>query len=281
MSFVALATCKNIPEPDVDEPLLVAALERAGVAVRVLAWDDESVDWTAPTLTVIRSTWNYYLRPSAFLAWAREQGARLLNSPDIVVWNHHKEYLRALEKAGLRIIPGLWFRQHSSAPFAKMLTDAGWNDVVIKPTIAAGSYKTTRLKGPRFDDELTQALVDEGDMVMQPYIASVETYGERSIVWIDGEITHSVRKSPRFKGGQEVVSGAVAIADEERQLATAALASTCIPGAPLYARVDMVRDAEGRPMLSELELMEPSLFLRESPLALERFVSSIARRFRT
>jgi hypothetical protein len=99
-------------------------------------------------------------------------------------------------------------------------------------------------------------------------------------VWIDGEITHAVRKSPRLSGGEEVISPAMPIADEERALAMRVLSSGCIPGELLYARIDMVRDAENRPMLSEVELIEPSLFFRESPRALERFVAAIARRFR-
>jgi hypothetical protein len=280
MSFVALATCKNIPEPDVDEPLLVAALERAGVPARVLAWDDDSVDWSAPRLTVIRSTWNYYLRPREFLAWAHRHGDRILNPPAVIEWNHHKQYLRELEKAGVPVVPTLWFRQHSSISFGALFTDQGWTDVVVKPAVSAGSYRTSRLAGPPFDDDLVQGLVDAGDAMMQPYVASVDTYGERSLVWIDGEITHAVRKSPRFVGQDEVVSDVTAIADDERALATRVLASRQVVGSPLYARVDLVRDAEGRPMLSELELIEPSLFLRQSPVALDRFVSAIARHFR-
>ena len=173
MPFIALATCKGIPEPDLDEPLLVAALERAGIAVRVLAWDDDAVDWDAPRLTVIRSTWNYYLRPSAFLAWARARGDRLLNPPEIVAWNHHKDYLRDLETGGLPIIPGLWFRRGARFAYSELFAKRGWKDVVIKPCVSAGSYRTSRLKGLPFDDALAQTLVDAGDTIMQPYIPSV------------------------------------------------------------------------------------------------------------
>src|ERR1700733_1208616 len=108
MSFVALATCRNIPEPDVDEPLLVAALAAANIPARVLAWDDESVDWDAPRMTVVRSTWNYYLRPERFLAWTEKRGTRLVNSPDVIRWNHHKRYLKDLAASGLPVVPTLW-----------------------------------------------------------------------------------------------------------------------------------------------------------------------------
>ncbi len=281
MSFVALATCKNIPEPDVDEPLLVSALDCAGVPARVLAWDDEAVDWSAPRLVVIRSTWNYYLSPAAFLAWVNRQADRVVNDPRIVEWNHHKRYLRDLEARGLPVTPTVWFEQGHSYPFAELLAERGFTDIVVKPAISAGSYRTSRLKGPPFDTGALEDLVARGDTMAQPYVQSVEDYGERSVICIDGEITHAIRKSPRFKGGEEVVSDAIPVADDERRLATAALSLAQDVGSPMYARVDMVRDAAGQPMLSELELMEPSLFLRQSPAALERLASAIARRFQT
>ena len=47
-------------------------------------------------------------------------------------------------------------------------------------------------------------------------------------------------------------------------------------GMPLYARVDIVRGADGRPVLLELEAVEPHLYLATSPGAAERFARSIA-----
>lgn len=294
MSFLALVTCQNIPEPDVDEPLLVEALERAGVPTRLLAWDDSTVDWTAPCLMVIRSTWNYYLDPDAFVAWARRQDngsaeepsrhhepeGRLLNSSSVVAWNHHKRYLRELEAEGLPVVPTLWFERGSSYEFEALFAERGWSDVVVKPAISAGSYKTARLRGARLETAVAERLVASGDAMAQPYVRSVETYGERSLVWIEGELTHAVRKSPRFTGDREVISEVMPIAEDERRLAQAVLALGRLVGSPLYARIDIVRDEAGRPMLSEVELIEPSLFLRQSPAALDRLVSCLARRYR-
>jgi hypothetical protein len=280
MSFVAIATCQKIPEPDVDEPLLLAALATAGVPTRVLAWDDDAADWDGAALTVIRSTWNYYERPGPFLAWALRRGDRLVNAPSIVRWNHHKRYLRDLESSGVPVVPTLWIDRAAppAAPIAELVMERGWTDIVAKPAVSAGSFNTHRLQGPPFDTAILAELVASGDAMVQPYVASVDTYGERSLVYIDGEITHAVRKSPRFAGGQEVVSEATAIAEDERALAQRAIA--LVRPAPAYARVDIVRDAHGGVMLSELELIEPSLFLRQSSVALERMTAAIARRFR-
>ena len=276
MSFVALATCRNIPEPDLDEPLLLAALERARVPAKVLAWDDEAVDWNEPRLTVIRSTWNYYLRPDAFRAWVTERGARLVNAPEIIHWNHHKRYLADLAARGVPVVPTLWIPKEGSP--GDQLTCTGWTDIVVKPAVSAGSYRTRRLTGPPFDEAVLAASFALADTMVQPYIASVDAYGERSLIYIDGAITHAIRKSPRFAGQSEQVWGeAVAIADDEREAASRTLA--CVTGSPLYARIDLVRDAEGRPLLGELELIEPSLFLVHNPAAADRFAAAIARRF--
>jgi glutathione synthase/RimK-type ligase-like ATP-grasp enzyme len=112
--------------------------------------------------------------------------------------------------------------------------------------------------------------------MVQRHTPGFEDPGERALVWIDGELTHAVRKSPRFEGGAEQVSEALPLSREERALAEKAIAR--VEGELLYARVDVVADADGTLLVSELELMEPSLFLLQNPPALERFVRAIARR---
>jgi hypothetical protein len=282
MSFVAIATCRDLPEPDDDEVLLLEALAAAGVAAKMLAWDDEGADWDGAALTVIRSTWNYYLRPGPFLVWALRRGDRLVNSPDVVRWNHHKRYLGDLEASGVPVVPTILVERGGGdvAGLVARVREMGWTDIVVKPAISAASYRTSRLRRPPFDEAVLEASLAHGDTMVQPYVTSVETYGERSLVFIDGELTHGVRKSPRFAGDQEVVSDeATAVADDERALAALALdrARARLGSMPLYARADVVRDAQGAPMVSELELIEPSLFLRQSPAALERFARAIAR----
>jgi glutathione synthase/RimK-type ligase-like ATP-grasp enzyme len=273
--FVALASCLDLPEPDVDEPHLVAALARAGIATKVLPWDDGAVDWDAAALVVIRSTWNYHRRPAAFLDWVSARGSRLLNPPAVVQWNHHKRYLRDLERQGIPVVPTLWIDR--GAELGDALLEKGWKDVVVKPAVSAGSYRTRRLAGPPFDAAFLRECFDAGDTMIQPYIASVEGYGERSIVCIDREVSHAVRKDARFAGQRERVSAAAAdVAADERELARRVLA--CVEGDLLYARVDLVRDGAGKPMLGELEVIEPSLFLLQHPPSIDRLVAGVVRR---
>jgi glutathione synthase/RimK-type ligase-like ATP-grasp enzyme len=279
---VAIATCQQIPEVDADEPLLLAALASAGIEARVLPWDDDAAPFSEHDLVVLRSTWNYYRRVDDFVAWVARTGARtrVLNPPEIVAWNAKKTYLTQLEEQGVDIVPTEFVRAQTTCTVGELLEARGWADVVIKPVVSAGSFRTERFSRATIPaaQVFLDALVADRDVMVQRWMPSVETYGERSLVWIDGEVTHAIRKTPRFSGGSEQVSGEVAIADDERAFAVRALAP--FARELLYARVDMVRDAEGTLRLMELELIEPSLFLVHSTAALDRFVSALARRAR-
>jgi hypothetical protein len=123
---------------------------------------------------------------------------------------------------------------------------------------------------------LFSKLCAERDLLIQPYLPSVEGHGERALVWIDGEFTHAVRKSPRFADGAESVSEALPISSAERALGHAALRD--VADQLLYARVDVALGFDGTPVLMELELIEPSLFLLQNPRALQRLVEGIRRR---
>lgn len=272
---VHLATCKVLPEPDLDESLLLDALKKEGVSATLLAWDEESALITAP-LTVLRSTWNYYAHRDAFLAWAERVSkvSVLMNPLPTITWNSHKSYLRDLEKKGIEVIPTLFVSQGELGSLRSLLGERSWTRLVIKPTVSAGSFSTATFdaEDPKAE-AFFRALVSERDVMVQPFVASVDDYGERSIVAIAGELTHAIRKSPRFGTAPEAASAALPIADDERALAARALGT--IHGQLLYARVDMARDEHGVPRIMELELTEPSLFLAQSEYALARFARAI------
>lgn len=277
---VALATCAVKPEPDPDEALLVAALAEAGVEPRVLAWDDPHAAWHEARLCVIRSTWNYPQRPDDFLAWARRVGGvtRMYNPLAIVAGNYHKSYLRGLAARGVAVVDTEHVTRGEAPDLARLLDERGWDRAVVKPAVSAASMGTWRLDRaeaaacqPRF-----AADVAARDTMVQPYMRAVEGSGERALIWIDGALTHAIRKTARFAGDHEQVSPAVPIAGDERSLAEAALAP--IAEQLLYARVDVVRDDTGAPRVMELELIEPSLYLTEHPPALTRLVAAIVAR---
>jgi glutathione synthase/RimK-type ligase-like ATP-grasp enzyme len=273
-----VATCRQLPEPDVDEAPLAEALAAGGFDAALLAWDDPAVDWDAPIPTILRSTWNYAQNLEAFLGWlARVAAAAPLWNPERVCrGNVRKRYLRDLAARGVPIVPTTLVERGEALDLAALGSAITAPRIVIKPEVGAGSIDTAVFApaDPAAARHLA-ALTARGAALVQPYVDSVDDYGERSLVWIDGALSHAVRKTPRFAGDPERIGGPFEIADDERAIALAALGPY---GDLLYGRVDMARDAAGRPMVMELELIEPSLFFAHGPGSAARYVAGLARR---
>jgi glutathione synthase/RimK-type ligase-like ATP-grasp enzyme len=272
---IALVTCRTLPEPDHDEAPLLAALADLGQRAALVAWDDPAARLDPFDLAVLRSTWNYHEQPRAFRAWidAAERATRVINAPSVLRWNMHKGYLRELAARGIQIVP-TEFTSVADTSFAAVLDVRGWDDVVVKPAVSAASARTRRF---RRDEAVAgqQFLADNvrlGDMMIQRYQRSVATHGERNLIWIDGELTHCIRKEPRFAGGSEAVT-AVAIDDRDRVFAERVLRAA--PPGIAYARIDLMHGDDGEPLLSELELIEPSLHFPLCPAALRRFAAML------
>jgi glutathione synthase/RimK-type ligase-like ATP-grasp enzyme len=270
-----IATCLRLPEVDADEAPLAAALAAAGFDAKLVAWDDPAADWDAPIPTIIRSTWNYALHLDAYLAWIDRvaTAAPLWNPPQIVRANVRKRYLLELAARGVPVVPTTLVEPGDAFPEVA-------TRVVIKPEVGAGSLgaKVFEPGDPAAHAHLRE-LTARGAALVQPYVDSVDHYGERSLMWIAGELTHAIRKTPRFSGDAERIEGPFPIADDERAVAFAALA----PYADhiLYGRVDLARDDSGQPRVMELELIEPSLFFARNSCALDRYVEALTHRLRS
>lgn len=285
---IAIATCVNLPEADPDEPMLLAALRAAGHSAAAMAWDDPDALFDAVDACIIRSTWNYYRKAGEFAAWidAVASKTRLFNPPPVVHWNMHKGYLRDLERGGAPIVPTEFVPRGETLDLARRMSERGWPTVVVKPCVSAGSFRTHRFSSQQAAEaqQTLDSLSAERDAMIQPFLPAVETSGERSLIWIDGEFTHAIHKHPRFAGQEERVE--LASFDESLQAAgrrviDAVRSVGVFPTSDLlYGRVDLMPGPEGEWLLSELEVIEPSLFFLEFPPALDRFVHSISHRLR-
>jgi hypothetical protein len=276
-SRVAFVTCTALPDLDPDDALAVAPLRALGASVHAAAWDDLSVDWHSYDLAVLRSAWNYPPVRDEFVAWARTV-PRLVNPADLVEWNTDKRYLAALSSAGVPIVPTSWI-----SPSSAFVPPSG--EFVVKPSVGAGSLDAGRY-GPSTVDlarSHVSSLQASGRAVMvQPYLPGVDTYGETALLYLDGAYSHAIRKGPLLTGPAGAVAGLFveetttprAPSPAERAVAEAALAA--VPGRPLYARVDLLPGPSGEPLLAELELTEPSLFLGLSDGAPDRFAAALA-----
>jgi glutathione synthase/RimK-type ligase-like ATP-grasp enzyme len=284
---IALVTSSAFPECLPDEQLLAGALAARGLKAGPVIWDDPAVEWSRFRLALIRTAWDSDARRDEFVAWAGRAGARcpLWNPPEVLRWNTHKGYLRELEARGVAIVPTAWLRRGSRADVKALLAERGWSDAVVKPAVSAGARDTLRVRGPE-DLPAAQALAERvlphKDMMVQPYLASVESHGERSILFLGGEHTHAIKRPPALSGnpGYDATAAEPAPSSEdERAFARQVLAATGFE--LLYARVDVARDEHGALVLMELEITEPNLFLRQGgPRAVEALADAIAHKAR-
>jgi len=273
---IALATCAALPRLEPDDQLLLAPLTARGIDAVPAIWDDPTVDWSAFDLTVVRNTWDYIHRRDAFLDWARAV-PRLANRAEVLTWNTDKRYLRELEAAGLPIVPTAF------VPPGDRVAVTG--ESVVKPTVSAGSQDTLRLG----DEDAVHAQVARLHAVgktamVQPYLADVDTAGETALLYFDGAFSHAIRKGPMLLPG-EVKDPDLFYAEEisprEPSAAERALGDRVVAyvtqrfGTPLYARVDLLPHG-GEPVIIELELTEPSVFVGYADGAPERFADAIA-----
>ena len=287
---LAIATCANLPTWEVDDKPFHADLAERGVSVTQIAWDRADARWEAFDACLIRTTWDYQERRDDFVAWAGRV-PRLWNPAPVVRWNTHKSYLRELESRGVPIVPTVWLDRGTRAdvrsllrwPRADVRSLLRWPRGFIKPCVGSTARETLRFDDPAVAQRHVDRLLPREDLMLQPYLARVETEGELSAIFIDGGMTHAVRKIP-VAGDYRVQDDFGAKDEPWRPTADeAALARRVVEAAPedlLYARVDFLRDDAGALCVTELELVEPSLFFRHARHAATKLADAVARRLR-
>lgn len=246
-----------------------------------MVWDDPAVDWAAAELVAVRATWDYHRRTAEFLAWARdvESKTRLLNGADLFEWNADKSYLVGLADR----VPCVPTALLDDRTLVTGLEEAAarWGSVVVKPRIGASGIGVLVVTGP--EDHRLQMLAPS-PWVVQPLVESVRTVGETSVYVFGGRAVSQVDKRT---GGDEVRvheayggSSVAAPLDPERgALAEAAVAAVAAVAdtqgrEPAYARVDVMRWQDAW-VVSELELIEPGLYLDIDPANAEHFADLV------
>lgn len=281
---VLLATSGDLPQGEPGAGALDAVLRDRGVHFAWARWDDPSVDWAAADLVAVRSTWDYVTRHAEFLAWtASLDPARLLNGADVFAWNHDKRYLTDL--GDLPVVPTLLADDRDG--LAQGVRRFG--TAVVKPRVGAGGAGLLVVTDPD-DPRLGRPVRShpdypevDGPWVVQPLVESIRTHGESSVYVLDGRIGQrfdklpgegDVRVNEEFGGRVR----AVATGDVGDLVMTAYDAMTERFGRPMdYLRVDLLR-WDGDWVVSELELIEPGLYLDVSPANAEPFADLLAAR---
>ncbi|MEJ8568007.1 ATP-grasp domain-containing protein [Elongatibacter sediminis] len=266
----------------IDDDLALAPLADLGWIPEVVSWRQDRTPWEEFAAVIIRSTWDYWDDVEAFLATlaAIDRATRLANPLGLVRWNLAKTYLRELERAGVPIVPTLWLDGVTEQTPAECRARLGSDEIVIKPVVGANGEDAFRLSGPLSDATLQQvaARFPGRPAMAQPFVRGVIDEGEYSLFHFSGEFSHAIVKRPadgEFRTQEERGAEIQSVVPEPALANAARRALDTLDPAPLYARTDLVRDADGSFCVMELELIEPSLYLRTDPNAPGRFAEAI------
>jgi hypothetical protein len=285
MKSISFVTHAGLPEISPDDDLAAQVLRELGFEVMASVWDDNRVHWTDFDLVVLRSTWDYHARVLSYRAWLEARandGTRMYNSAQSVLANLDKRYLLELSQHGVQIIPFKYQIQNSRLDLFDWLEQSGWQDVVIKPAISASAVGTWRssLETAKQDQTRFETQLEQTDLLIQPFAHEIQTQGEWSLVFFNGEYSHAVLKKPDTDDFrvQKHFGGTVRAASPSKALIAHAQAVLAMSDEiPLYARIDGI-ERNGEFLLLELEIHEPHLFLGTNPQAANQFAHAIAKK---
>lgn len=283
MSTCAFLTIADMGDYVSDDELAAALLRERGWRVDNVPWTVHA-DWSAYDLVIIRTTWDYHNQPARFLETVAEiarSETTLLNSFSLIRWNLDKRYLHDLALRDVPIVPTsfeecLSGREALVGHFLAYDTE----EIILKPLISANAGNTFRVPRAELESFLPglQAVFGARPYMAQPFMPSIRSEGEYSLIYFNGVFSHAILKTPAngdFRVQEEHGGLITAVSAEERLLAAGQRALDALDEQPLYARVDLVRHDEEF-LLMEYELIEPSLYLRMDPAAPARFADALA-----
>ena len=265
-----------------EDGLVMEGLEKLNLKTIKKDWNDTNFNWSSTKSAIFRSTWDYFDQFSNFRNWldiVKDQ-CYLINPYGQINWNLDKHYLLDLQKLDLPIVESIFVSKKTQLNIETISKSKNWKDIVIKPTISGAARHTYHLK----NDEIKKfqykwlSLTNNEDFMVQEFQKNILSSGEIAVMLFGGEYSHSVLKKAKkgdfrvqddFGGSVEKINPSLDII----KLAEKTIKS--LKTMPLYARVDIIFDNGNKPVISELELIEPELWFRfkkESAYKLAEFV---------
>ena len=266
----------------IDDEHAIAPMAALGWEVSTLSWRQDGIPWDRFEAVIIRSTWDYWNDVPAFLETLGQinRQTRLANPLDLVHWNLAKTYLLDLEAKGIGVVPTLWLEDLSDTSAAEFADRLGTDQLVVKPVIGANgqdAFRFARQEDPARWADIIARFPGRACMV-QPFMPGIVGEGEFSLFFFNSRFSHATLRIPaanEFRSQEERGAEVRAIDPEDVLLLRGQQAIAALSTPPLYARIDFVRNAAGDFDVMELELIEPSLYLRMDPEAPARFAGAI------
>ncbi len=268
-----------------EDGILIKELERIGFNVTRKSWSDPNFEWESTRYAIFRTTWDYFDRLSQFLNWLENTSLKtqFINDYSLVKWNLDKHYLKDLNNSNVPIVPTDFIEPDQDINLEVIFEQFSFDEMIIKPAISGAARHTYRVNKLNLNDynKIFDDLHNNETWLIQPFLDTIISRGEISLIMINGNYSHSVLKIAK-KGDfrvQDDFGGTVhdyQPAQNEIELAEKAL-KAC-PLLPVYARVDIVWDKMGRPLISELELIEPELFFRNRKASARELAQSISEK---
>jgi len=266
-----------------EDRLLTSALEKRGLSVTRTNWDNPDFSWAETRCVLFRTPWDYFNRYDEFEPWLKNTGkvTKFINPTEIINWNIDKHYMLDLERAGINIPPTVFIEPGDTRKLSEITKELNWDEFILKPAISGGAWHTYRISKDNIaaHEEIYKELIKDRSMLVQEYQKSILSEGEVSYIVIGGEFTHAILKKGKAEDFriQESFGGTIheyTPTPEEIEFAQNVV-RTSKPGI-IYARVDVMRDNNGKLSLGELEVFEPALWLRKHPPAAELFAGIVA-----
>tara|TARA_B110000027_G_scaffold32463_3_gene36021 strand:- start:786 stop:1697 length:912 start_codon:yes stop_codon:yes gene_type:complete len=252
-----------------EDGLVMEGLEKLNLRTIKKDWNDTNFNWSSTKSAIFRSTWDYFDQFSTFRNWldlVKDQ-CYLINPYQQINWNLDKHYLIDLQKLDLPIVESVFVSKKTNLNLETISKSKNWKDIVIKPTISGAARHTYLLKNEEIKNfqEKWLSLTSMEDFMVQEFQNNILSSGEIAVMLFGGKYSHSVLKKAKkgdfrvqddFGGSVEKINPSLEII----QLAEKTIKS--LKTIPIYARVDIIFDNNNRPVISELELIEPELWFR-------------------
>ena len=272
-----------------DHTLGIAPLEAQGWQVELISWRETATDWDRFDTVYICTPWDYPDDPETFMATLQaidNSSALLVNDLSLVRWTLPKTYLRDLEERGANIVPSLWHHHLAGNELDAWFAHFDTDRIIIKPVVSTNAKDTFLLHRPVAQEtvaELRRTFAAR-DFVVQPFIENIQREGEFSLFFLGGEYSHAIQKIPKagdFRVQEEHGAEIRSVIPEDALLQAARADFARVEPMPIYGRWDYVRGPDGRFLIMEMEIIEPSLYLRMDPGAPDRFAAAIDRHARS